>query len=202
MEWNRVIAALQRLADRGAVAKLLHLREVRNTPAVATDRNYQRAFNGYYRIGRRTPAFYHHFYLKFQQTAVAPPPTPEAALHALGEILQYIFSNTGEKHLSFSSKMLGTITDAAVIFDSTVAAYFGIPIAYAQHWLPDALHRYEQIQLNIQTFVQTPEWQHMRAMFDLTFPDVDAVHLPDIRKADLIIWAGCTPPFIIPFPFT
>jgi hypothetical protein len=201
MEWNRVIAALQRLADRGAVAKLLDLRRVRNNPALATDPDYQRAFNGYYRMGRRTPALYHHFYLKFQQTALAPPPTPHAALQALEEILLYIFNNTGEIHLSFSSKMLGTITDAAIIFDSTVASYFNIPMAYTLNWLPDALHRYEQIQLNIQTFVGTPQWQHMRAMFDLTFADVNAIHLPDTRKADLIIWGGHRPSFIIPLPF-
>jgi hypothetical protein len=185
MEMDRVIAALRKLADLGAVDKVLTLREVRNNPELAAVDTYRRAFNNYYRLRQKPSEFYRDYFSMLQNAAAAPvPPSLEA-------ILQYLYDNTGERHLSFGSKMLATITDDAVVFDKNVAGHFGVGTTYKKNWLPDALQRYQQVRRGIETFIQAPDWPHMRALFDQAFPN--AVHLADIRKADLIIWAAYEP---------
>ncbi len=187
MRIERARAALRKLGRRGSVETVLELMKVRTQPALAADPDYQRTFNGYYRMGRKRDTFYRHFFSKLAEAASASSPP------SLKAILQDLFDNTGERHLSFGTKMLATITDDAVIFDRNVAAHFRIastPLP-KQYWLSEALRRYEGTRRGIQAFTRAPEWQQMRALFDQTFPT--AGHFSDIRKADLIIWAAYDP---------
>jgi hypothetical protein len=187
MTIERVRVALMKLERRGSVAKVLSLLEVRTNPALAIDPGFQRTFNGYYKMGRKKGAFYRHFFSMLRESADVPVPP------SLKTILQNLYANTGERHLSFGTKMLATIADDAVIFDRNVANHFGVPSTSlpSRDWLSEALRRYEGIRLGIQAFTQTPEWQEMRALFDQKFPK--AACLSEIRKADLIIWAAYEP---------
>jgi len=187
MRIERVRAALMKLERRGSVEKVLALMEVRTNPALATDSDYQRTFNGYYKMGRKKGAYYLHFFSMLREAAYAPSPP------SLKTTLQNLYAHTGERHLSFGTKMLATITDDVVIFDRNVADHFGVPSTPLPppDWLSEALRRYEEIRRGIQAFTQTPEWQQMRALFDHKFPE--AAHLSEIRKADLIIWAAYEP---------
>lgn len=187
MTMEQVGAALTKLKGRGSVGKVLELMKVRANPALAVDRNYQRTFKGYYRMGRRREAFYRHFFSMLREAASAPSPP------SLKAILQDLCDKTEERHLSFGSKMRATVTDDAVIFDRNVAAHFSVRSTSLpkQNWLSEALRRYEEVRRGIQAFAQAPEWPQMRALFDQTFPN--AAHLSDIRKADLIIWAAYDP---------
>jgi hypothetical protein len=186
MTMERVRAALMKLKGRGSVGKVLELMKVRTNPALAVDPDYQRAFKGYYRMGHKRDAFYRHFFSMLREAASAPSPP------SLKTILQGLYENTDERHLSFGTKMLATIADDAVIFDKNVAAHFDVRTPLPrQDWLFEALRQYEQIRRGIQAFTQAPEWQQMQALFDQTFPD--AARLSEIRKADLIIWAAYQP---------
>jgi hypothetical protein len=181
---DRIRAAIEKLGRQRAVDKLLELRKVRSNPALATDPDYRRTFNGYYRMRQKSSEFYQHFFSMLQNAASADfPPT-------LGTILQELFNKTGQKHLSFGSKMLATITDDAVLFDRNLGAFFGVRSSplIRRDWLGEALQRYEQVRGGIQRFTQRPDWPEMRALFDQAFPN--AAHLPESRKADLIIWAA------------
>jgi hypothetical protein len=184
MRIERVSAALIKLERRGSVEKVLALMEVRANPALATDHDYRRTFNGYYKMGRKKDAFYEHFFSMLQEATYATSPP------SLKTTLQKLYAHTGERHLSFGTKMLATITDDVVIFDRNVAAHFGVPSTPLprQDWLSEALRRYEDIRRGIQAFTQVPEWLEMRVLFDGKFPK--AAHLSEIRKADLIIWAA------------
>jgi len=61
-------------------------------------------------------------------------------------------------------------------------------MCHREFWLAKAVRRYERIQQGINTFTQEPQWAQTTKMFDEAFPQ--AARLPDIRKADLIIWAS------------
>lgn len=184
MRTEQVSAALMKLERRRSVERVLELMRVRTNPALATDPNYRRTFNGYYRMGRKSDAFYRHFFSMLREAASAPSPP------SLRAILQNLHDSTGQRHLSFGTKMLATITDDAVIFDRNVATHFGVrstPLP-RQDWLSEALRRYGEIWQGIQAFTQAREWQQTRALFDQAFPN--AAHLSEMRKADLIIWAS------------
>jgi hypothetical protein len=190
MRIERVKAALRKLERRRSVEKVLELMKVRTKHALAANRDYRRTFNGYYKMGLKSAEFYRHFFSILREAASASsPPSLEA-------ILQDLYDKTGERHLSFGTKMRATVTDDAVVFDRNVAAHFGIPSTSLpkQDWLPEALRRYEEIRRAIRAFTQAQEWQQMRTLFDQKFPE--AAHLSDIRKADLIVWAAYDPQFL------
>src|SRR5450755_4212452 len=63
MTIERVRSALMKLERRGSVEKVLSLMEVRTNPALAMDPDYQRTFNGYYKMGRKKGAFLSAFLL-------------------------------------------------------------------------------------------------------------------------------------------
>lgn len=188
MTLDQIRAALKKLAKRRAVETLLELNQVRREPALAADPNYQRKFIGYYRMGRKSAEFYRHFFSMLEAAASA------SSLPSLAAILQDLFDRTKQRHLSFGSKMRATVTDDAVIFDRNVATHFHVPsspLRQSKDWLAKALQRHDRVAQGIQAFVQRPDWPEIRALFDQAFPN--AKHLPDIRKADLIIWAAYDP---------
>jgi len=157
MEPQRARLAVEKLGRRRSVEKLLRLNEVRNTPELAADTAYQRAFKGYYRMGRRRAAFYDAFFAILHDCESAPksqtPPT-------LKVLLKLLYDRTKQKHLSFGSKLLATVDDSAVIFDRNVASYFGVPSTAlpADLWLEEAIRRYDEIRKGILTFTKEAEW--------------------------------------------
>ena len=165
MEPQRARSAIEKLGRRRSVEKLLRLNEVRKRPELATDTGYQRAFKGYYRMGRRRAAFYEAFFAILHDCASAPksqtPPT-------LKVLLKLLHDRTKQKHLSFSSKLLATVDDSAVIFDRNVASYFGVPSTAlpADRWLDEALRRYDEIRKGILAFTKEAEWPAIHDLFD------------------------------------
>jgi hypothetical protein len=180
---DRVRAALNLLGKREDVGTLLEILEIRKNPSLAEKREYQKTFTGYYRMGRKKQSFYQAYYSILQNAACG------GSLPSLAAVLQKLFDQTAEKHLSFSSKLCATLDDNAVIFDRNVAGFFGVPHGDLgqQNWLTKALERYRRIEQGIVSFTHQSAWPEMRAQFNEAFPD--ATHLPDIRVADLIIWA-------------
>jgi hypothetical protein len=184
MTIDEVIAALEKLARRRDIPRLLGTNEVRQNPGLAANPAYRTNFVGYYRMGRKRPEFYDHFFSMLQEAAAAETPP------LLEQILQELYDLTNERHLSFGSKLRATVTDDAVIFDRNVARHFGVPhypLRNPNYWLDRLLQRHQQVEQGIQAFVGQPNWSEMRRLFDEAFPN--AAHLPDIRKADMIIWA-------------
>jgi hypothetical protein len=182
---HQVNMALAKLARRGDVDTLLELNKVRRNPALAVDPDYQRRFKGYYRLRQKSARFYERFFTILQAGASAEVPP------SLSDILQKLYDDTKERHLSFGSKMRATLADDAVIFDKNVASYFRIPsssLPPGNDWLVKSLRRHEKVAQGVQAFVRSADWQQKQILFDQAFPN--AAHLPDIRKADLIIWAA------------
>jgi len=183
MELTRAQAAIKKLAENRSVYRVLRLNEVRKNPTRAADPNYRSDFIAYYRMGRRTGSFYKAFFEMLQDAAVGRP-------LSLTDALTRLYAKTGQRHLSFCSKLLATINDDGVIFDRNVASYFSVRWRYLPKngWLNEALRRYGEVRKHLLAFTEQPAWPAMRALFDEAFPA--AVHLPDIRKADLIVWAS------------
>jgi hypothetical protein len=186
MELRRAQLAIAELVRRRSVEKLLRLNGVRACPELATDHDYQRAFKGYYRMGRRSAAFYDAFFAILHDCASAPESQERPTLE---EVLKSLHDKTKQKHLSFGSKLLATVDDSAIIFDRNVASYFGVSSMAlpSDGWIEEALRRYNEIRRGILFFTNEAEWPAIRDLFDKSIPD--AQHLPDARKADLIIWA-------------
>jgi hypothetical protein len=180
---DEVNAAIAKLRESGDVSRLLTLNDVRNCPRRALRRDYQRLFDGYYRVRQQSEKFYVAFY-RLLFLIAAQRRTPR-----LQDLMKTMYCATRKRHLSFCSKLLATVSDEAVIFDRNVAGFFRIgtgPLP-KKGWMAAAVRRCSDVATNIKRFVARPAWPNHRSLFDQAFPD--AAQLSDIRKADLIIWA-------------
>jgi hypothetical protein len=186
-EENRMIdvaAAIAVLQARDDVNRLLNLNRIRAKPSLARSAEYRREFNYYYRVRQRSETFYKSFYDLLENAAKAERKPP------LREVLLRLYQDTGERHLSFGSKLLATVDDSTVIFDRNVATTLGVPTypPPKEGWLEILLDRYSRVRDGILGVVARPDWPTIAAKFDASFPI--AAHLPAIRKADFLVWAG------------
>jgi hypothetical protein len=175
--------AVKELKRKEVVSTLLYLNRVRDSADLAREPEYQRRFNGYYRVRQQPARFYDAFYELLYFSASAP----ESA--TLDNLLQNLYESSGKRRLSFCSKLLATVRDDAVVFDCNVASYFGLrasPLPKSG-WMDAALRRYNYVREKVALFVSDSGWPVVRATFDGAFPE--ASHLPCIRKGDLLIWA-------------
>jgi hypothetical protein len=181
-EWAS--AAIAKLTHRHAVEKVLFLNLVRANPSLALEPYYQRLFKGYYRMGKRDSAFYQHYFALLEEAA------SQKSLPSLEDLLSGLYRATGQRHLSFSSKLLATVDDSAVIYDRNVASLLKVPSTQLPHrnWLAEAKNRYAAVERGITAFTRRTEWPEIEAIFDTSFPD--ATDLPILRKADLLLWVS------------
>ncbi len=183
MTLDEANTAIEQLQRRDAIRKLLYINSIRRNPQLASEPNYRIKFNGYYKLRQQRKGFYDTFYDALSNAAIAPE---EANL---SNLLQKFFDACGQRHLSFCSKLLATVRDDAIVFDKNVAKYFGVDSSALPrfNWIEVAQGRYNEIQIHISKFLMAPTWPRTSASFDKVFPE--AAYLPDVRKADLIIWA-------------
>jgi hypothetical protein len=179
-----VAAAIAVLERRDDVSRLLYLARVRGKPALAQSADYQRRFNHYYRVRQQNQIFYTSFY-DLLENAAATSLKP-----SLKDILVRLYQQTCKRHLSFGSKLLATVDDSTVVFDRNVAATLGVPTypPPKNGWLEVLLDRHSRVRDAMLGVVTSPDWPTMAAKFDAAFPI--AAHLPAVRKADLLVWAG------------
>src|SRR5215813_5021120 len=100
MNLDEVRAAIVELARIDAIPRLIYLNGIRQNPLLADDANYRSTYNGYYRVRQRPPEFYSAMFALLGQTASRELPLE------LPLLMTRLFDATGERHLSFSSKIL------------------------------------------------------------------------------------------------
>jgi hypothetical protein len=183
MEPQRARLAVEKLGRRRSVEKLLRLNEVRKTPELAADTAYQRAFKGYYRMGRRRAAFYDAFFAILHDCASAPksqtPPTLKVLLKLLYEakasFLRFkIAGHSRRLGRHFRPKRSVVLRGAFDSFARRSLARGGDSTVRRNPERHSHIHKRGRMAA-------------IRDLFDRSFPN--ARHLPDVRKADLVIWA-------------
>jgi len=182
-----LLKAIGNLQSRGDVDTVLRLNSVRHTPSLAAEVDYQRAFKGYYFPTPKPAGFYASFFALLGRAASDRGITLE-------KCLLEVHSATNERHLSFCSKLLATVSDEFVIYDRNVAALLGIstkPLPQ-NDWINVAMTRYTMVQDRIDEFAASPSGERAIGLFDLAFPQ--ATNLPKRRKADFLLWASYEKP--------
>lgn len=142
---------------------------------VTADRDFQRMFNGYYRIRQRPPMFYEAMYRFLEDHKYDHDLT-------YGAVLQALYSETGRIERSFSSKVLATIRPDCPVWDHYVIGHLGLrPPVYSVRDTSKVIAIYDQIC----AWYQTDEAKKNLDIFDAHFPGVS---ITDTKKIDLILW--------------
>jgi hypothetical protein len=177
-------AAIRALIERDAAGKVLYLDRVRAEPGLALNNEYQKRFNHYYRVQRKPESFYNAFYSILYERALAK------SIPEIGEVLREIFRATGERHLSFSSKLVATLKPNSAIYDRNVATLLSVSTKLKQgdDWEADAVARFQQLDARLREMIESRDWERIELHFDHEIPQAKV--LSQVRKADLVLWAG------------
>lgn len=147
---------------------------------VSSDEEFQRVFNGFYRVRRRKPDFYQALYTFLE-------------LHKhktvkFREILSYFYERFGKIEASFSSKILATLNPDMPIWDSEVLKRLHLkPAKYSlspQERLEATCKIYETIQSWYKTYLTMPEAHNMIAQFN---EHIGKTNITPTKKIDFIL---------------
>ncbi len=146
---------------------------------VATDRDFQRQYNDFFKMNRRTPEFYSCYFSLLE--------TSKNKEISFEQILNHIYSKTNRIEASFSSKMLSIIKPIYPVWDKYVLQNLELkaPYTYSKNRIEKTINLYSEINKWYESFIQTNEAIEMIEKFDLRYPNSN---ITNIKKIDLIIW--------------
>ena len=165
---------------QSGIKKYQYLRQQLFVTDVSTNQDFQRMFNGFFRMGRRTQAYYNDYYCYLQQhkkTGIS-----------FSDALTYLYQKYGRLEMSFVSKMVALVEPTFPIWDSVVTkGQFGIiaPNANVINRLQKGIEKYEQYRYCYGTYMQSDEARKKIVEFDTLFPETD---ITDVKKLDFILW--------------
>ena len=156
--------------------KYCYIMEHHHAVDVSTDRDFQKAYNGFYRLRQRSADFYACYYGYLEQQK------NNAAL-TFEDVLTYLYENTGRVEASFSSKLLATIRPELPIWDTFVLKNLGLRAPYYK--CKDRLKRVAALYDQICQWYQTEDAADCVAEFDRQYPNTN---ITETKKADFILW--------------
>lgn len=165
---------------RKGIAKYLFLRQQLFATNVAEDQNFQKAFNGFFRMRRRTEAYYADYYAYLQEH--------KRSGVAFSDALTFLYQRHGRLEMSFVSKMVALVDPTYPIWDSVVTkGHFGItaPYAKAKNRLQKGIEKYKQYCHCYDTYMKTSDAKAKIAEFEKQFPNTG---ITDVKKVDFILW--------------
>ncbi len=151
-----------------------------NVVNVSKDADFQRQFNGFYRIRRN--AEWRKIYYDLFETAKAGPVT-------FSEIITTLFEKTGNIEASFSSKMLATLHPDKPIWDQYVLHNLNLQLTgkNKQERLKNAVTLHFGIEKWYGEFLSTDDAKECIAIFDRALPMY--AWLSNVKKIDFLLWS-------------
>ena len=145
-----------------------------NTP------DFQRFFNGYYRI-RRNEEWRQHYYSLFRKA--------QEEHYSFEQIIRELFRLTGNVEASFSSKLLATIDASKPIWDQYVLRGLGLELTgkTQEERLQNAVILYDRIMMWYNDYLHTTEARENIIEFDRFLPDY--TWISDTKKIDCLLWS-------------
>lgn len=146
---------------------------------VSNDQEFQKKFNGFYRIRQRKPEFYEAYY-RFMEMKKKTGTSFEDSLH-------YIYESCGRYETSFCSKLVATIHPERPVWDTFVLENIGLKAPYsgAKDKMRKIVTTYESLVKWYENFLNTEDARTMITLFDERFPNTTITNL---KKIDLILW--------------
>lgn len=144
---------------------------------ISADAEFQKFFNGFYRMRQRPASFYQSYYVYLESNKTNHELTFE-------DVVTHLYKETGAIHASFGSKLLATVNPDMPIWDKFVLQNLGLraPYVYEKDRLQKIIYLYQKIC----SWYQSEEAQKKLETFNELFPDTD---ISDVKKIDFILWA-------------
>ena len=146
---------------------------------VSSDKEFQRKFNGFYRIRQRNQQFYNTYYKLMQDL--------KGNIVNFSDVIEYLYQASGRFEPSFSSKLIATHNPNMPIWDSIVLKNIGIkpPAFHARDRLSKIKRVYADIINWYGGYLSTDEAKLIIDIFDTL---VDKPFITNLKKIDFVLW--------------
>lgn len=150
---------------------------------VSSDQNYQRVFNGFYRVRLPITAAYATYYGLIEQNKNNTNPSLQSILDAL-------FKATGRVETSFGSKLLATVNPNVAPLDSIVLRHLGLKLPTSSGQSSNArtmqcVNIHNNLVAHMNTLTTPPQFQILKTQFQNRFP---AYNFTNVKILDLLLW--------------
>jgi hypothetical protein len=149
---------------------------------VTNDRDFQRTFNGLYRVRQRSAEWKLAYYGLMERSKLKPGPDFAATLNAL-------YTTTQRVEASFASKLVAIINPDLAVYDSVVAQNlcFTPPRQYrpTEERLRDFVLLYKGLNERMNRLIRHQSFPAMSNALEQAFPDYG---ITPIRRMDLLLW--------------
>ncbi len=159
--------------------KYNNLMELVNKVNVAESRDFQKAYNGFYKMRQRSKEFYTEYYRYMEES--------KGKMINFEDVLYHIYNRTGRIEASFSSKLLATLNPKMPVWDVYVMQNLGLtkPSGSKEKRLSGTVEMYTKMLDWYSEFLKSDEAEDWLTKFDNYFVGNE---LTDVKKVDFILW--------------
>lgn len=177
MDFTKVNESLIKIEP--GLLKYLHIMERINKTDVSKDLEFQKRFNGFYRIRQRKPEFYMEYY-NFMEEHKGEDVTFDL-------VLSHFHNKLDRVEASFSSKMVATLNPNLPVWDEFILKNLGLkkPAYGTKNRINKTVDLYNNIVKWYEDFLPTDNAKKMIELFDEKYK---GVNITDTKKIDLILW--------------
>lgn len=145
---------------------------------VSADREFQRRYNGFYRVRRNAQWQWHYFALLERS---------RAASITFEEALSQLLAATGRLEASFASKLVATINPNLPVIDKFVLENLGLRLPrYSQcDRKTKVVEVYDRLISSFHDFAKTDEGNALTTRFQEIYPEAN---LTTAKMIDLVLW--------------
>ena len=170
------------LEDKMMLPRYAYIMQTVDKVNVEYDRDFQKAFNGFYKVRLSNSSCYKGFYHLFEESKKF-----RGSL-TYGALLDELHFITGRVEVSFASKILATLNTNQPIWDSRVLKYLHVELSGRsdEEKLNSAKVLYSQIERLYDEYMKTEEARKNISVFDDFFPDY--AWISNVKKIDYMMW--------------
>lgn len=168
------------LNARRGIARYAEIMNLFPTVDVSSDRDFQRKYNGFYRVQRRKEEWYQAYYSLMQGLKGKPV--------SFDLVIDKIFDETNRVEPSFSSKLVATLNPKKPVWDIYV-------LQNTKHKAPSYANKaritliktaYRSIEQWYEKFLDSADGRLCVKIFDEKIPEHKG--FTDLKKVDFVLW--------------
>jgi hypothetical protein len=178
---RQIDAALPKVSK--GLEKYLRIQAAISTgPTVAISRDFQRAFNGFYKV-RKNQAWQKNYY----GLLAAEVGKQKEDRSSFGQILAHLRKSTARVEASFASKLLATVDPQQPVLDKIVLSNIGCSLPYSgkKNRLETIVLLHRKIAECYRAYLKTPDGKYLVANFKKCYPKAN---ITEVKMLDLVLW--------------
>jgi hypothetical protein len=145
---------------------------------VSVDAEFQRRFNGFYRV-RRSATWQAPYYSLMEQS--------KTRRTTFADALVTLDAECGRVEASFASKLVATLDPSQPVIDQHVLRNFGLrmPYAHEANRVDEVVDLHAELRRRYDRLLDSDAGRAICERFRLRFPSAD---IGDLKRVDLVLW--------------